>query len=87
MLKACLWHDTQNHSPIRRIKVETDEIRDLFLEQRVIRDLESLREMRLQRVDSGWVKDSTLSTEDACAVVSQIAVWINIAIEGNGPHT
>jgi len=29
MLKACLWHDTQNHSPIRRIKVETDEIRDL----------------------------------------------------------
>jgi transposase len=29
----------------------------------------------------------TLSTEDACAEVSQIAVWINIAIEGNGPHT
>ena len=48
MLKACLWHDTQNHSPIRWIKVETDEIRDLFLEQRVIRDLEPLREMRLQ---------------------------------------
>jgi hypothetical protein len=38
----------QNHSPIRWIKVETDDIRDLFLEQRVIRDLEPLREMRLQ---------------------------------------
>ena len=40
--------NTQNHSPIRWIKVETDDIRDLFLEQRVIRDLEPLREMRLQ---------------------------------------
>jgi hypothetical protein len=30
------------------VRIETDDIRDLFLEQRVIRDLEPLREMRLQ---------------------------------------
>ena len=38
----------QNHSPIRWIKVETDDLGDLSLKQRVIRDLEPLREMRLQ---------------------------------------
>ena len=38
-------------------------------------------------VDSGWVQNSTLSTEDALAVVSQIAVRIDVAIESNGPHT
>ena len=38
-------------------------------------------------VDSGWVQNSTLSTEDALAVVSQIAVRVDVAIESNGPHT
>lgn len=37
-------------------------------------------------VDSGWVQNSTLGTEDALAVVSQIAVRVDVAIEGNGPH-
>jgi hypothetical protein len=38
-------------------------------------------------VDSGWVQNSTLSTEDALAVVSKIAVRVDVAIESNGPHT
>ena len=37
-------------------------------------------------VDSGWVQNSTLGTEDALSVVSQIAVRVDVAIEGNGPH-
>ena len=41
----------------------------------------------LRGVDSGWVQNSTLSTEDALAVVSQIAVRVDVAIESNGPHT
>jgi hypothetical protein len=40
--------DAQHDSAIWRIKVETDDLGDLSLEQRVIRDLEPLREMRLQ---------------------------------------
>lgn len=37
-------------------------------------------------VDSGWVQNSTLGSEDALAVVSQIAVRVDVAIESNGPH-
>ena len=48
-----------------------------------------LREVFLNHlygVDSGWVQNSTLGTEDALSVVSQIAVRVDVAIEGNGPH-
>jgi ribosomal protein L30/L7E len=41
----------------------------------------------IHRINSGWVQNSTLSTEDALAVVSQIAVRVDVAIESNGPHT
>ena len=47
----------------------------------------SKEHLALFGVDSGWVQNSTLSTEDALAVVSQIAVRVDVAIESNGPHT
>ena len=40
--------DTEHHSPIRRIEIEADDLSDLLLEHRVVRDLEPLHDMRLQ---------------------------------------
>jgi len=47
---------------------------------------EPIARVELMGVDSGWVQNSTLGTEDALSVVSQIAVRVDVAIEGNGPH-
>ena len=49
-------------------------------------DLEPVFVLWVKGVDSGWVQNSTLGTEDALSVVSQIAVRVDVAIEGNGPH-
>jgi hypothetical protein len=51
---------TQHHRPLRRIEVETNDIGDFLLEQRVVRHLEPARQMRLQarlRLFAGtWIR-------------------------------
>ena len=38
----------QHDGPVRRVEIQPDDLGDLSLEHRIIRDLEPLREMRLQ---------------------------------------
>jgi MFS family permease len=59
----------------------------IFLLQSASAAFTPLFQATIPGVDSGWVQNSTLSTEDALAVVSQIAVRVDVAIESNGPHT
>ena len=40
--------DTEHHGAVRRVEVEPDDIGDLLLEHRIVRDLEALRDMRLE---------------------------------------
>ena len=40
--------DAEHNSPIRRVEVEPDDVGDLLLKHRVVRDLEPLHDMRLQ---------------------------------------
>ena len=40
--------DTEHHSPIRRIEIEADDLSDLLLEHRVVRDLEPFHDVRLE---------------------------------------
>ena len=40
--------DAEHHGPIRRIEIEANDLGDLLLEHRVVRDLEPLHDMRLQ---------------------------------------
>jgi hypothetical protein len=40
--------NTQNHSPIRWIKVETHDISYFLFEERIVRDFEPLRDMRFE---------------------------------------
>lgn len=47
-LNAGFLVNTEHHGSVRRVEIRPDDIRDLLLKHRVIRDLEPLREMRLQ---------------------------------------
>jgi len=69
------------HQPITR-----DGLKDIFGKEISRGLIGRLHARDLIGVDSGWVQNSTLGSEDALAVVSQIAVRVDVAIESNGPH-
>lgn len=72
------WWGIANASPAGTATVKSDDGR-----RRTVHCLEANH----LRVDAGGMQNRTLDTEDALALVSQIAVQVNVTIEGNGPHT